>query len=227
MLCERYTVEMAWRYTIEASRLASRLVRRILWRSVLFFRADHGLFNRSLHFLFAKLKRPTGIARLLTMQGKHTWTALERQRATDFANSLPEGRLESARAKARLPSASVDELVRSFSDDREQLSRLQFVFDVTKPDLVRFFRQLKPSTDVLSMTTLNGKKKEDLCAWFEAYLSQVCRVSEFCYNLSFNSSLSLEVVIWCRDHTHSHNSATCQMQFCCAKQLVFQVKLLA
>ena len=74
------------------------------------------------------------------MQGKHTWTAPERQRARDFANSLPEGRLESARAKARLPSASVDELVRSFSDDREQLSRLLFVFDVNKPDLARFLR---------------------------------------------------------------------------------------
>ncbi len=98
------------------------------------------------------------------MQGKHTWTAAERQRASDFANSLSEARLESARAKARLLSASVDELVRSFSNDREQLFRLLFVFDVTKSDLAKFFRQLKPSTDVLSVTALNSKKKEELCA---------------------------------------------------------------
>ena len=179
MLCERFYLEMAWRYTIEASRLRGWL----LWRSVLFPKDDHGSYSRSLHSLFIKLKRPTGVARLITMQGKHTWTAPERQRARGFANSLPEGRLESARAKARFPSASVDELVRSFSDDREQLSRLLFVFDVNKPDLSRFFRQLKPSTDVLSMTTLNSKKKEELCTWFEAYLSQVCRVSEFWHNL--------------------------------------------
>jgi len=177
------SASVSWRYTIEVSRFEVRLRGWLLWRSVLFSQADHGSFSRSLHFLLTKLKRPTDVARLITMQGKHTWTAPERQRARDFANSLPEGRLESARAKARLPSASVDELVRSFSDDREQLSRLLFVFDVNKPDLARFFRQLKPSTDVLSMTTLNSKKKEELCAWFEAYLSQVCRVSEFWYNL--------------------------------------------
>ena len=68
---------MAWRYTIEASRLRGWL----LWRSVLFSQDDHGSYSRSLHSLFIKLKRPTGVARLITMQGKHTWTAPERQRA--------------------------------------------------------------------------------------------------------------------------------------------------
>lgn len=167
--------------------------------------------------LFTKLKRPTVVARLITMQGKHTWTAPERQRARDFANSLPEGRLESARAKARLPSVSVDELMQSFSDDREQLSRVLFVFDAIKPDLTRFFRQQKPSTDVLSMTTLNSKKKEELCAWFESYLSQVCCASDLWYNLRLLSGVVLTLSQFC------HLS----MQLYCAKTLVFHVKLLA
>lgn len=171
--------------------------------------------------LFTKLKRPTVVARLITMQGKHTWTAPERQRARDFANSLPEGRLDSARAKARLPSVSVDELMRSFSDDREQLSRVLFVFDAVKPDLARFFRQQKPSTDVLSMTTLNSKKKEDLCAWFESYLSQVCCVSDLRSHV-VHLRLSSGVVL-----TQSQQFCHLSMQLYCAKTLVFHVKLLA
>lgn len=108
------------------------------------------------------------------MLPSHTWTGAERRATAEFARSLSETRLDCARKLLHLPSASADELVCRLREDREQLSRLFRVFGVTKPDIVRFFRQLKPSEHVLSQSQLRSQSKEVLGAWLLSYFTQVC-----------------------------------------------------
>lgn len=103
----------------------------------------------------------------------HTWTAGERNAAKVFARSLPEGRVDTARTRLRCPYGSVEEMVDIISQNREDLSRLGVEFEIKKPDIIRFFRNLRPAAD-LRLTSLNNATVEELRAALWSYLSQVC-----------------------------------------------------
>ncbi len=110
-----------------------------------------------------------------TMQRPHTWTAVERRTAKAFAHSLCEARLNAARSRMRLPSGTADEIVKMLSDDKEQLMRVNSVFEVKKPDVVSFFGQERPPAD-LQLTKLSNTPVEELCAWLESYFTQVTAI---------------------------------------------------
>ena len=103
----------------------------------------------------------------------HTWTAAEKNTAKLLARSLPEARVNTARTRLRCPDGSVEEMVDILSQNREELSRLGVEFGVKKPDIVRFFRSVRPAAD-LRLTSLNNATVEELRAALWSHMSQVC-----------------------------------------------------
>ena len=76
------------------------------------------------------------------------WKSAERQRAKAFAESLDSSRLQAARTRENKPHATAEEIVESLAKNREELRRVLIVFDVKKPDMVSFFRGLRPLLDI-------------------------------------------------------------------------------
>ncbi|KAL0042646.1 hypothetical protein WJX79_006370 [Trebouxia sp. C0005] len=78
----------------------------------------------------------------------HTWRSAERSAAKEFARSLGQEHLEIARAFHNTPHASADDIVDHLVNRREELSRLATVFEFRKKDIVAFFRNRVPATDL-------------------------------------------------------------------------------